>query len=223
MTRRNGYRRAVGVATELAALAVLPCLAIVAVGAWRAPRLVARKLGPPPQRSVRELPREFERMLLAVEDPRFYEHHGVDFRTPGSGWTTISQALVKVLYFDGFRPGALAKAEQSLLALGFDSAVSKRAQLDLFWNLAYFGRAGDEDVIGFPRAAMVYFGRDVRALERREYLALVAMLIAPNRLSPDRHFAENAERVGRIERLLAGKCRPHSWRDVEYRDCSARR
>ena len=33
--------------------------------------------------------------LLRVEDPSFYEHHGVDLHTPGQGLTTITQALVK--------------------------------------------------------------------------------------------------------------------------------
>ncbi len=35
-------------------------------------------------------PRQLE-ILLAVEDPNFYSHRGVDFETPGSGWTTITR------------------------------------------------------------------------------------------------------------------------------------
>ncbi|MDD2770086.1 MAG: hypothetical protein PHT19_15275 [Methylococcus sp.] len=38
------------------------------------------------------------KLLLAVEDPTFFEHHGVDLNTPGAGMTTISQSLVKLLY-----------------------------------------------------------------------------------------------------------------------------
>jgi len=217
--RRAGLRAAAGLAAL--SVVVLPAMTI-ARGAWEAPRRVAAHLPPPPSRTLQELPAEQERELLAVEDPRFFEHHGVDLRTPGAGWTTITQALVKVLYFDSFSPGPLAKLEQTLLAVGFDSSVGKREQLDLFFNLAYLGRHDGEDVLGFPRASVVYFGRDVTELERSQYLALVAMLIAPNRYSLARHPAANAERRARIERLLEGKCRATSWRDVELSACGAR-
>lgn len=219
--RRSRFLRAVAGLAALVAV-VLPALTI-ARGAWEAPRRIASHLPPPPSRTMRELPADREHELLAVEDPRFFEHHGVDLRTPGAGWTTITQALVKVLYFESFRPGPFAKLEQTLLAVGFDSSVGKREQLDLFFNLAYLGRQGDEDVVGFPRASVVYFGRDVTRLDRRQYLALVAMLIAPNRYSLARHPAENAERRARIERLLDGKCRATSWRDVELSACDESR
>jgi membrane peptidoglycan carboxypeptidase len=211
-------------ATVLAALiaVVLPATTI-ARGAWEAPRRIAEHLPPPPLRTMRELPAERERELLAVEDPQFFAHLGVDLRTPGAGWTTITQALVKVLYFESFRPGPLAKLEQTLLAVGFDASVGKREQLDLFFNLAYLGRNGAEDVAGFPRASVVYFGRDVTELDRSQYLALVAMLIAPNRYSLARHPAENGERRARIERLLEGNCRATSWRDVELTACGGPR
>lgn len=35
------------------------------------------------------------RALLAIEDPAFYRHHGVDLKTPGAGLTTITQSLVR--------------------------------------------------------------------------------------------------------------------------------
>lgn len=34
--------------------------------------------------------------LLKIQDPNFYKHQGVDFETPGTGITTISQGLVKM-------------------------------------------------------------------------------------------------------------------------------
>lgn len=63
-----------------------------------------------------DLSSERRTMLLAVEDPSFMHHHGVDLATPGAGMTTITQGLVKLLYFpDGFRPG-IAKIRQTLIA-----------------------------------------------------------------------------------------------------------
>ena len=67
--------------------------------------------------------------------------------------------------------------------------------------------------------ARTWLGKDVRRIDRREFLSLVAMAIGPNdygiATSPER----NAERVARIERLLAGACRPTGWRDVTYERC----
>lgn len=159
-------------------------------------------------------------MLLAVEDPSFYAHRGVDFRTPGQGMTTITQALVKRLYFDRFKPG-FAKIEQSLIAwLVLDKAVEKRDQLEIFVNYAYLGNTKGHQVFGFGNAARAYFGRGLDELDDRRFLSLVAMLMGPNALDPIRHTAENAERVRRIEAMLKRQCRPRGLKDVTYEDCA---
>lgn len=166
------------------------------------------------------LPPARRAMLLAVEDPGFYRHHGVDFSTPGAGMTTITQGLVKRLYFpEGFKPG-FAKIEQSLIAwLVLDRAAGKDEQLEIFLNSAYFGSDGGRPVIGFEDAARTYYGRPIEALSDHEYLSLVAMLIGPDALDPRAHPRENARRVARIEALLAGRCKPRNLFDVEYEAC----
>jgi len=78
-------------------------------------------------------------ILLRIEDPNFYNHHGIDFKTPGAGWTTITQALAKKFYFNNFEQG-LMKIKQTLCArLALDPLVSKETQLTLFLNIMYFG------------------------------------------------------------------------------------
>lgn len=159
------------------------------------------------------------RALLAVEDPGFAQHRGIDFATPGQGMTSLTQALVKLFYFDQFRPG-FAKIEQSLIAwLVLDHAMSKSEQLTAFFNHANLGTWRGRRVAGFAEASRVWFGRPFAELSDREFLALVAMLIAPERLDPRRHPQANAERVRRIERLLAGECRPAGLNDVYYGHC----
>lgn len=157
--------------------------------------------------------------LLTVDDPNFYGHQGLDFGTPGQGNTNLTQSLVKRFYFERFRPGFL-KIEQMLIArFVLSPAASKRDQLELFYNYAYLGRKDGRAVIGFPAAARAWFGRDYAALDEDQYLALVAMLIAPDRLDPIRHPGENAERVRRIKALLAARCRPLDKDDLWYRSC----
>jgi membrane carboxypeptidase/penicillin-binding protein len=109
------------------------------------------------------------RVLLAVEDPAFFRHHGVDLYTPGAGMTTITQGLVKLLYFpDGFTQG-IAKIRQTLIAeYALDALVSKDEQLELFLNMAYVGRKNGKTVHGFASAAQAYFGKEFAALSETE-------------------------------------------------------
>lgn len=167
-----------------------------------------------------ELPQARRDMLLRVEDPGFYSHHGVDFSTPGSGMTTITQALVKRFYFpEGFQPG-FAKIEQSLIArFVLDPAISKDDQLEIFLNYASFGNEGKRQITGFDDAARSFYARPVAELSDREYLSLVAMLIGPNAFDPREHGSDNANRVDRIQALLDGRCEPAGIFDVNYNSC----
>jgi membrane peptidoglycan carboxypeptidase len=218
-----------GLARPISTLLVLllcPALAFavsVVAQAYRdAPRLVAGleragRLAVDPAR----LPDGYLDALLAVEDPRFHQHPGIDPVTSGAGSATITQALDDQLLLDSGRQGArrFSKARQLLMALAFDARVSKRDQLRIFVNCVYLGSPAGGPVKGFRQAARVYFDKDWTALTRPEFLALVAMIVAPDELDPARHPRENEQRVRRIERLLAGECRPASVWDVYYRRC----
>jgi membrane carboxypeptidase/penicillin-binding protein len=169
-------------------------------------------IGGVPQRRVR--------MLLAVEDPSFFRHRGVDFSTAGQGMTTMTQSLAKFLYFDRFTPG-FAKLELMLIArFALEPSTSKREQLEIFFNHARFGRFKGRQVKGFAAAARSFYGKPLEQLSDREYLSLVAMLVAPNRLDPVRHPRANEERTRRIIALLRGLCRPEGLRDVYYEGCA---
>jgi membrane peptidoglycan carboxypeptidase len=154
-------------------------------------------------------------VLLAVEDPAFFRHHGVDLETPGAGMTTITQGLVKLLYFPGGFKQGIAKVRQTLIAqYALDALVSKDEQLELLLNMAYMGSRDGKPVHGFAEAAQSHFGKDFRALSDAEFQSLVAMLIAPNHLSPGTHA--HAERMRHIDAYLSGAYRPTSVLDVEY-------
>jgi membrane peptidoglycan carboxypeptidase len=158
-------------------------------------------------------------ILLQVEDPNFYGHHGLDWSTPGAGLTTITQADVKLMYFEKFEPG-VAKLRQSLIArFVLDRLVSKDAQLELFINGVYMGDVGSVEVRGFEAAARIYFRIPFRSLDEEQYITLVAMIIAPNAYSIRSAPERNAERGRRIRRLVAGSCTPSGWLDVELDGC----
>lgn len=154
-------------------------------------------------------------LLLAVEDPTFYTHRGVDLDTPGVGMTTLTQGLVKLLYYpNGFKPG-IAKIRQTLIAqYALDALVSKEEQLRLFLNIAYFGSVDGQPVHGFLAASKVYFNKGVSELTDQEFLSLVAMFIGPNVLKPGTE--KNIRRVESIKAFLDGKITPASVLDVGY-------
>jgi membrane peptidoglycan carboxypeptidase len=159
---------------------------------------------------------------LLLTTPTFYRHHGVDSRTPGAGYTTITQGIVKFLFFDGFRPGLLRwrKVQQTIIAVAFNARVSKEEQLRLFVNNAYLGDQRGHSVRGFSEASEAYFGKSFAQLSDDEYLGIVAMLVAPVKYSLALHPEQNHERVQRIKRLLARECAPTAVEDVEYPGCA---
>ncbi len=159
-----------------------------------------------------------QRIWLTVEDPAFFTHNGVDFRSPGAGLTTISQSLAKRLYFDPFKPG-FAKLEQSLIAIRVINArIAKEVQLAAALDLFWFGRGDQGALIGFDAAAQHHFGRGVTQISDGEFTQLVAMLIGPNAVPMGSEAL--AERVARIERLLTQACTPTDWRDVWLEGCA---
>jgi membrane carboxypeptidase/penicillin-binding protein len=165
--------------------------------------------------SLTGLPPQRKSMLLKIEDPAFYHHHGVDLSTPGAGMTTITQGLVKQLYFpDGFQQG-VSKVRQTLIArYALDALVSKDEQLQLFLCIAYLGDVNGEAIHGFHRAAEVYFGKSFADLSDGEFLTLVSMLIAPNKMKPG--SVAGKARLRLVTAVLAGQIKPQSVLDVEY-------
>jgi len=129
--------------------------------------------------------------------------------------TTISQSLVKLLYFpDGFQKG-IAKVRQTLIArYVFDALVPKEEQLTLLLNAAYLGHPNSVPVYGFSDAAQTYFHRDFTALSDGEFKSLVAMLAAPDRFVPG--SSALVERTARINAYLSGVYYPRSVLDTEY-------
>jgi monofunctional biosynthetic peptidoglycan transglycosylase len=180
--------------------------------AARADKLIAAHRGPtdltPPKLDA----------LLRVDDPNFWSHRGIDLATPGSGMTSITQSLAKRLAFSNFKPG-FRKLRQTAYAIGLERRLSKRQILALALDTAEMGRGPRGWMQGLFAASTQVYGKPPAALDDRQWLRLVAVLVAPRRF--DLFAADPAldERVARIERLLAGGCRPTGKRDVWLEGC----
>lgn len=157
-------------------------------------------------------------ILLAVEDPNFAGHSGVDLSTPGAGATTITQSAAKRLAFERFRPG-IGKIRQTVYALGLERRLSKEQILALWLDTLEMGEGPDGWMTGFHRASRAIYGRPPATLADPEFIRLVAVLIAPAtyRLRGDDPALD--ERVRRITRLVAGACQPSGHGDVWLDAC----
>lgn len=157
--------------------------------------------------------------LLVVEDPTFETHEGIDLTTPGAGITTITQSLSKRVAFDEFKPG-IAKLRQTAFAMSLEGVLTKEQILALWIETAEMGRGAEGWITGFEKASLEVFGGTPTEIGEDEFLTLVAVLIAPSRLSMSVDHAETADRVARIKRLIAQDCTPLDHSDVWLEGCS---
>lgn len=154
--------------------------------------------------------------LLQIQDPNFYNHGGVDFKTPGTGLTTLSQGLVKMYYFDNFKPG-IQKVEQTLIAqFAFDPLISKETILKLFINEVYLGQKDGQPLKGFANAASHYYNKSFDQLTWDEYLSILAMVRAPFMFHCINKPDKNQERVNRMKKVLSGEYIPVDNSDLYY-------
>jgi membrane carboxypeptidase/penicillin-binding protein len=156
------------------------------------------------------LPRARLCAFLAVQDPTFFRHRGIGLLDGKPGHTTVTQAIGKWMLFERFSPGALRHRKIALMfgALGIDAALSKEDQLRLFLNRSYFGTYQGAEILGLPAASRAYFGKDALALTDEQYLALLAMLDAPNRDHAVLNPEGNRAKAEVIAARIATACRP---------------
>jgi len=151
-------------------------------------------------------------ILLAVQDPGFWDHKGVDFATPGTGWTTITQSICKKFYFKNFKQG-LPKIKQTLLArFVLNRFASKEEQIQIFMNIMWF----DDGIVGFADASEYFYEKFFNELTEDEYISLVAMLNLPRQYNIKSNPEANSMRVHRIKKVLSGEYTPKGLFDTEY-------
>jgi penicillin-binding protein 1B len=161
------------------------------------------------------VPQEMIDAVVAAEDRRFYEHHGIDWRrVAGALWSnlrarrvveggsTLTQQLVKNLYV-GDRRSLLRKLREAPLALLLELRHSKDEILEAYLNEIYLGQQGALAIHGVERAAQVFFDKRAEELSLPEAALIAGLIPAPNRYSPLRHPERARERRDRVLRSMA--------------------
>lgn len=154
-------------------------------------------------------------MLIAYEDKRFFGHHGVDltallraslnlvrYQEIGSGASTITMQLARLLYADLRQPGLFTKLKQIFAAIRLDAHLSKDEILELYFALAPYGG----NIEGVRAGAQAWFQKTPKQLTLTEQALLVALPQSPEARRPDRnpqaaHHAKNRVITRTAERL----------------------
>lgn len=134
--------------------------------------------------------------LLAIEDQRFYEHHGLDpYRIAGAfianvkskrivqGGSTITQQLVGMAKLDRSEKTLKRKLHEALIALKVENEYSKDDILEIYLNRVYFGHGA----YGVEAAAQTYFGKNAKDLNIQEGALLAGIIQHPYKHSPILH------------------------------------
>jgi penicillin-binding protein 1C len=159
-------------------------------GRWRLPA------------DVKDVDARYLAMLLAFEDKRFRQHHGVDPWAIGraawqlvrhgrivSGGSTLTMQVARLVQGEHERTAA-GKIRQALRALELERRMSKDAIMRLYLRLAPFGG----NLEGIRAASLAYFGKEPRRLSLAQAALLVALPQAPESRRPDR-YPETARRA----------------------------
>ena len=156
------------------------------------------------------IPRGMIRAVVVAEDSRFYEHDGVDLEALKEameynlseqrmvyGASTISQQTVKNLFLSPAR-NPLRKWHELVLTLGMERNLTKKRILELYLNVAEFGRG----VYGVDAAARHYWGIPAYRLSNRQAIELAATLPSPVKNNPATRSTAFQRRVRKIRRYF---------------------
>ncbi len=162
-----------------------------------------------------EVPKQFVAALVAVEDRRFFKHHGVDFigllrafsvnllaQRVVQGGSTLTQQLVKNLYLTHERT-MLRKINEMLMAVSLERQYSKQKIIETYMNEVFLGQDGNRAVHGFELAAHFYFAKPLSELDWLEAATLIGMIKGPTLYDPRRHPEQSKARRDVVLGLLA--------------------
>lgn len=134
--------------------------------------------------------------LVAIEDERFYTHHGIDTigllraawddlkaRQFIEGGSTLTGQLAKNAYLQGNDRSVGRKLEDLILAVKIEQRYSKSQILELYLNLVYFG----DGAYGIGAASQHYFGVSPAQLDVAQSSLLAGLVQAPSAYDPYCH------------------------------------
>ncbi|MFO1336220.1 MAG: penicillin-binding protein 1A [Piscinibacter sp.] len=140
---------------------------------------------------IAEIPKVMQHAVLAIEDARFYEHSGVDYKgvlraglahlseARSQGASTITMQVARNFYLSTEKTFT-RKIYEVLLALKIESLLSKEQILEVYMNQIFLGQRA----YGFAAASEIYFGKPLKDISIAEAAMLAGLPKAPSAYNP---------------------------------------
>jgi len=140
---------------------------------------------------IEDIPQVMTHAVLAVEDARFFEHGGVDYRgvlraalanlgrIKSQGASTITMQVARNVYLSSEKTFT-CKIYELLLTFKLEHLLTKNQILEIYMNQIYLGNRA----YGFAAAAEAYFGKPLKSISIAEAAMLAGLPKAPSAYNP---------------------------------------
>ena len=140
---------------------------------------------------IGEIPQVMKDAVLAIEDARFFEHGGVDYkgvvraalanlgRVKSQGASTITMQVARNVYLSSEKTFT-RKIYEILLTFKLEHMLSKDQILEIYMNQIYLGNRA----YGFAAASEAYFGKPLKSISIAEAAMLAGLPKAPSAYNP---------------------------------------
>lgn len=142
--------------------------------------------------SIEQIPENFQNAVIATEDIRFFNHHGIDTKRVfgaiisnfqngfgAEGASTITQQTVKNTFLSSEKT-MKRKMQEAYLSLQLESKYSKEEILEMYLNKIYFGQGA----YGILTASEVYFNKPLKEITLEEAALLAGLIQRPSEYNP---------------------------------------
>ncbi|PWU21717.1 MAG: penicillin-binding protein 1B [Bdellovibrio sp.] len=143
-----------------------------------------------------EIPTTCLNSVLGIEDPRFLEHSGINWRGLAraalvnlmsgrfaQGGSTITQQMVKNFFLNSEKTLS-RKARELGMAVLLESKLNKDQIFEIYLNIIYLGQSGPFQVHGYSAAARHFFQKRIQDLNLPECALMAAVLNSPGTYDP---------------------------------------
>jgi penicillin-binding protein 1A len=161
-----------------------------------------------------QMPTQLKQATIAIEDKRFYQHHGIDYvRLAGAalhdlvgagglqGASTITMQLMKVLALGGNDQSVDGKIKEAYLAVQYEKTHTKDQILTNYLNSVFYGN----NAVGVEAASVTYFDKTVKNISLTQAALLAGLPQAPTEYDPFRHPVAARERRNQVLRQMASQ------------------
>ena len=141
--------------------------------------------------TIHEIPQVMKHAVLAIEDARFFEHSGVDYRgmlraalanlgqSKSQGASTITMQVARNVYLSAEK-SYTRKIYEVLLTFKLEHMLTKNQILEIYMNQIFLGQRA----YGFSTAAQTYFGKPLKDVSIAEAAMLAGLPKAPSAYNP---------------------------------------